>query len=126
MRAVENQEWQGNTREFTLQPFVGLDHLRNRACRLRLVCDERIVVDRLYDGRVTREVLVLEMEDVRMRSDVSKPLEHREREIGRRDLERKALTDEARELCLMVEGVKARDHAASAMTEQKDLQVSKL
>jgi len=55
-----------------------------------------------------------------VRGDVAQSLEHREREVRRRHLVREALTDEARELCLMIDGEQARDDAAGAVTEQEN------
>ena len=109
-------------RKLLLQPLVGADHLGHRLRRLRLVRDERIGVHRRHDLRIAREVLVLEVQHVRVRRDVAQPLEHREREVRRGHLEREALADQPRELRLVLERVQARDDAAGAVTEQEHRQ----
>ena len=59
---------------------------------------------------------------MRVRRDVAQPLEHGEREVRRRHLEREALADQAGELGLMLERVEARHDAAGAVTEQEHRQ----
>ena len=51
---------------------------------------------------------------------MAEPLDDGEREVGRRNLEGKALADEPGELGLVVQGVGARDDAAGAVAEQED------
>jgi hypothetical protein len=53
-----------------LEPLVGADHLRQGLRRLSLVGDERIVVHRLHDLGIAREVLVLEVQNVCVWRDV--------------------------------------------------------
>src|SRR5665213_645041 len=56
---------------------------------------------------------------MRMGSDVSQPLENGKREIWRGQLKGKTFADEPCQLCLMIEGVKARNDSACAVPEQE-------
>ena len=70
--------------------------------------------------RIAREVLVVELQHVRVRRQVADALEDGEREVGRVHLERKALADQTGDLVLILQRVDARDHAARAVAEQVD------
>src|SRR2546426_7517746 len=71
--------------------------------------NEGIGVHRLYDRWIAREIFVLEMQHVGMRSHVAQPLENGEGEVLRRHLEREALADEPGELRLMLDRIEAGD-----------------
>src|SRR5262245_17891209 len=117
---MEDQHRQRDQRELLPEPLVGADHLRQRLRRLRLVGDQRILVHRLHDRRIARELLVFQMQDVRVRGEVAQTLENREREIGRRHFMREALADQSGEVGRVLERVNAGDDAAGAVAEHEE------
>ena len=79
-------------------------------------------MQRLRHLRIARELFLRQLEHVRMRREVRKPLEHRQREIRRRHPVRETLADQAGEVRLVVEHVVAGDHAAGAVAEHEHRQ----
>src|SRR5260221_7498671 len=91
-------------------------HRRQRSRRLGLVRDERIDVHRGNGLRIAREVFVLEVQNVRVWREMAQPFEDGERKVRSRQLVRKALADQARELRLVIEGEQTGDDAAGAVS----------
>src|SRR5262245_37431922 len=105
---MENEHRQSDEWKFFFETLVGTNHLCERLCRLRLVCDERVVVHDLHNLGIAREEFVLEVKDVRMRGDVAQALENGECKIGCRDLVGKTLTDQTCEFLRLLQRVEAR------------------
>ena len=112
-RAVENQDWQRDERKTLLDPFIGTDHCRHRLTRLSFLANERVVVQGLDHIGISREGLVLEMENVGMRCEVAYAFEDGKDKIGCGQLECETLIDQTSDLLLMLERVEAGNNTSS-------------
>jgi len=120
--AMENQDRQRNQMEFLFQSLVGADHCGHSLGWLSLMGNQRIIVHCLDYFGIAREPLVRKVKHMCVWSDVAQPFENRESEVGRGQFMRKAFAYQPRQLGLMVEGVKAGDNAACAVTEEEHWQ----
>src|SRR4051812_1450127 len=116
---MDDKQRERDPLEVPLETLVSEHQFRDGLRGLRLVRNQWIGVHRCHDVHLSREIFILQMQDMRVWRDVTEAFQHRKRKIWSWQLEREALADQSGQFPLMLERVEARDDATGAVAKQK-------